>query len=172
MQLSPKTRSALHANQFDLEDQRRIGRDDPAGAAGAVAEVGGNEEGALAAGVHGGDALVPSLDDAAHAERKLERLAAVARAVEFLALGAVLIEPARVMHHAGLAGLGRRAGADLGVRDLQSRWCRHGAPGALRHCCGRDARPEDGCYNDGEGGARRSESSPVLLLVPWFITPD
>jgi hypothetical protein len=49
---------------------------------------------------------------------KLERLAAVEGTVEFLALGAILIQPARVVHDADLSGPGRGAGANLGVLDL------------------------------------------------------
>src|SRR5262249_32925161 len=128
---SPIPSSAFDPEQLDLEDQRRVGRDDAAGAARPVAELGRNDQRAPAADLHGGDALVPALDDATHAEWKFERLAAVDRAVEFLALGAVLIQPAGIMHDAGLTGLGRRAGADLGIRDLQARWCGHGAPGGL-----------------------------------------
>src|ERR1700722_6678988 len=117
---SPARTLALHAEQFDIEDQRRVRRDDAAGAAGAVAERRRNDQRALAADLHRGDALVPPGDHLPAADRKLERLTAVDRGVELLALGAVLIEPAGVVHDAGLAGLRARAGADLGVDDLQA----------------------------------------------------
>src|SRR5688572_6812695 len=97
-----------------------MGRDG-AGAHGAVAEVGGYDEGAPAADLHGGDALVPPLDHLALAERELERLAAVDRAVELGALLAALIEPAGIVHHTDLALLGEGAGADLEVGHLQPR---------------------------------------------------
>ena len=58
----------------------------PPGAAGAVAEVGRDDEGALAADFHAGHAFVPAFDHLALAEGERERLVAVARAVE---LGAV-----------------------------------------------------------------------------------
>src|ERR1700730_18426863 len=112
------TTSSLHRQQFDLEDQRGVGGDGAAGAAGAVAEVGRDDEGALAADLHRADALIPTADDLTLANGKLERLAAVERAVELLALGAVFVEPAGVVHDADLAGEGHGAGADLGVRDL------------------------------------------------------
>src|SRR5262245_16004303 len=112
--------STFDAEQFDLEDQRRVRRDHPADPARAVAEIGRDDEGALAADLHRGNAFVPARDDLPSADRKLERLAAVERAVELLALGATLIEPAGVMHHASLASPRGRAGADLGVDDLQS----------------------------------------------------
>src|SRR5580704_7807067 len=98
---------SLHLEQFDVEDQRGVGRDDAAGAARPVAELGRDDQGALAADLHAGDALVPAGDDLMPAERELERLAAVERAVELLALGAILVEPAGVVHDAGLTGLRR-----------------------------------------------------------------
>src|ERR1700730_10449650 len=110
----------LHVEQFDVEHQRRVRRNDAAGAAGAVAERGWNDQGALAADLHGGDAFVPAGDHLALPDRKLERLIAVDRAVEFLALLAALIKPAGVMHDADLAGLWCRAGADRVVDNLQA----------------------------------------------------
>src|SRR5262245_15826531 len=97
--------ASLHRQQLDVEHQRRIRRDHAAGTAGAVAERRRNDQRALAADLHGGDALVPALDDAALADWEVERLVAVDRRVEFLALLAVLIEPAGVVHDAGLARL-------------------------------------------------------------------
>src|SRR5436190_13740730 len=117
---STNSGSALHVEQLDVEHQRGVGRDHATGAARAIAERGRNDEGALAADLHGGDALVPAGNDPARADRELERLAAIDRAVEFLALGAVLIEPAGVVHHAGLALLRSGAGADLAVGNLQA----------------------------------------------------
>src|SRR5262249_57170162 len=111
---------SLHREQLDIEHQRRIRRDHPAGAAGAVAERGRNDQRALAADLHGGDALVPALDDAALADREIERLVAVDPRVQFLALLAVLIEPAGVVHDAGLARLRRSPGAFLDVDNLQA----------------------------------------------------
>src|SRR5215475_8152085 len=75
----------LDLQQLNVEVQFRVGRDDVAGAAGAVAEFGRDDELARAANFHAGDAFVPALDDLAGAERKRERLAAVFAAVEFLA---------------------------------------------------------------------------------------
>src|ERR1700710_228078 len=90
----------FYGQQFDVEHQRGVGWNDAAGAAGAVAERGRNDQGALAADLHGGDAPPPAADDRSLADRKLERLVAVDRGVEFLALLAVLVKPARIMHHA------------------------------------------------------------------------
>src|ERR1700733_8050370 len=78
--------SGLHPQQLDIEDQRRVGRDDAAGAARAVAELGRDDQRAFAADFHPGDALVPPFDDLAGAEPEAERRAAIDRAVEFLAL--------------------------------------------------------------------------------------
>src|SRR6266849_865604 len=110
----------LHAEQFDVEHQRRVRGNNAAGAAGAVAQRGRDDQGALAADFHGGDAFVPAGDDLALPDRKLERLIAIDRTVEFLALPTVLIKPAGVMHDAYLTGLWCRAGADGGVDDLQA----------------------------------------------------
>src|SRR6185503_14045386 len=77
-------------------------RDDPAGPAVPVAQVRGDDQLALAAHLHGDDALVPALDDAALAHRELERGPAVDRAVELRAA----LEPAGVVHAHGIAGLG------------------------------------------------------------------
>src|SRR6516162_10913141 len=109
--------SALHVEQLDVEDQRRVRRNDAAGAACAVAERGRNDQRALAADLHGGNALVPAGDHAVLADRKLERLIAIDGGIEFLALLAVLVEPAGIVHHASLSGLRRGAGTDLGIDD-------------------------------------------------------
>src|SRR5262245_39394443 len=55
--------SSAHPQQLDLEDQVGVRRDDAAGAAGAVAELGGDGELALASHLHTRHALVPALDD-------------------------------------------------------------------------------------------------------------
>src|SRR5262245_59019520 len=81
--------SLLQVEELHLEQQRRVRRDHPAGAARAVAEVGRDQQRALAADLHAGHALVPALDDLALAEAERERAAAIERAVELLALGSV-----------------------------------------------------------------------------------
>src|SRR6202035_528010 len=106
--------------ELDVEDQRGVRRNDAAGAAGAVAELGRNDQRALAADLHGRDAFVPAANDLADADLERERLVAIDRRVEFLALGGVVIKPAGVMHDAGLAGFRRGAGAGMGVDDFQS----------------------------------------------------
>src|ERR1700733_11776598 len=86
-----RAKSALHVKQFDVEDQRRIRRDDAAGAARAIAKGGRNDQGALAADLHRGDAFVPAGNHLALSDRKFERLVAIDRAVELLALLAIFI---------------------------------------------------------------------------------
>src|ERR1700731_3007633 len=105
----------FHTKQFDVEHQRGVRRNDAPGAAGAIAQRGRNDQGALAADLHAGDAFVPAGDHLVLSDRKFERLVAVDRRVELLALLAVLVKPAGVMHDANLAGLRRRTGADGGV---------------------------------------------------------
>src|SRR5258706_14974669 len=114
------SRLPLHVKQFDVEHQCRVGRNNAAGAAGAVAQRGRNDQGALAANFHAGDAFVPAGDHLALPDRKLERLIAVNRAVEFLAFLAALIKPAGVMHDTDLTGLWRRARPDRAVDNLQA----------------------------------------------------
>src|ERR1700675_1031201 len=116
----PRTELPLHVKQFDVEHQRRIRRNDAAGAAGAVAERRRDDQGALAAALHGGDAFLPAGDHLALSDRKLERLIAIHRTVELLALLATLVKPTRVMHDAGLARFWDGAGADGRVGDLQA----------------------------------------------------
>src|SRR4051794_8079913 len=90
------------------------------GAPRTVTQRGGNDQRSLAANFHGGHAFIPAGDDALLSNRKLERLVPVHRAVELLALLAVLIQPSRVMHHADLARFRRGAGANRSVDDLQT----------------------------------------------------
>jgi len=110
----------LHVEQLDVKHQRRVWRNGAAGAAGAVAQCGRDDQGTLAADFHGGDAFIPAGDHPALPDRKLERLVAIDRRVEFLALLPVLIEPAGVMHDANLTGLRRSARADRAVNHLQA----------------------------------------------------
>src|SRR5215467_9445976 len=112
--------SPLHVKQFNVEDQCGIRRYDAACTASPVAEFRRDDEGALAADLHGGDAFVPTGDDLPLTDGKLKRLATIDRAVELLALGATFVEPARIVHDADLTGLGRGAGADLAVGNLQA----------------------------------------------------
>src|SRR5258708_13740788 len=110
--------SAIHVGEWDGEHQRCVRRNGAAGAAGAVAQRGRNDQGTLAADFHGGDAFIPAGDHPALPDRKLERLVAIDRRVEFLALLPVLIEPAGVMHDPNLTGLRPRSGSDLTVLHL------------------------------------------------------
>src|ERR1700722_9233872 len=106
--------------QLDVEQQRRVRRDDTAGAARTVAESRRNDQRTLAADLHGGDAFVPALNHVALADSEFEWLVAIDRRIEFLAFHAPLVEPAGVIHDAGLAGLRRSAGAGFDIDDLQS----------------------------------------------------
>src|ERR1700744_6074083 len=79
-------RASLHAEQLDVEHQRRVRRDHAAGAARAVAKLRRDDQRAVAADLHGGDALVPAGDHLSLADREGEGLVAIVRAVELLAL--------------------------------------------------------------------------------------
>ena len=105
----------LHAEQLDVEHQRGVGRDHPAGAARAIAELGRDDQGALAADLHSGDPLVPAADDLPCPQAEGEGLAAVERAVEFGALRAIIVQPAGVMHADLVAFCRLSTGADIGI---------------------------------------------------------
>src|SRR5258708_11794118 len=96
------------AQQLDVEGERRIGPDTTRKTLRPIGERRRHDQPALAADTHAAHALVPSFNDAAGAELKAERLAAVARAVE---LGAVL-PPTREMHHRPLSLARLGTGAD------------------------------------------------------------
>src|SRR5258707_83071 len=70
---------SLHVEQLDFEDQRGVGRNDAARAARAIAERRRDDQRALAADLHRGNALVPAGNHPLLADRKLERHAAVDR---------------------------------------------------------------------------------------------
>src|SRR5262249_36420488 len=93
------------------------------------------------------------------ANEKLKRLTAVDRTVELLALGAILIEPAGVVHDAGLASLRGRAGAHLAVHDLQAGSCGHGFPHRLGGACV-EGPDTDEAQRDCEGKRRKDTQAP------------
>src|SRR5712671_6009833 len=126
----------LRSEQIDVEHQRGARRDVAAGAARAIAQVRRNDQRALAADMHGGEAFVPALDDLALAEREGKRLAPVERAVELLALLAIDEQPAGVIYRHGLAGLRHGSGARLDVDDAQAVWRGDlaGGPGSQGRC--------------------------------------
>jgi hypothetical protein len=73
--------------QFNVKDQRRVARDRGRGARLAVAELGRDRDRALAAGAHAFDTNVHALDDITDAVTERERLLAVLRGIELLAVG-------------------------------------------------------------------------------------
>src|SRR3569833_660768 len=113
-----------NVQQFHIEYQGRVRRDHAACAARSVGKIRGNDQGPLATDFHAHHALVPSLDDAACAEGKLERHAAITGAVEFLSFmvgrGRV-VKPTGIVHRNIHSGRRLRALAHDPVR--------------LRHLC-------------------------------------
>src|SRR5687767_11940550 len=71
--------------QLDVEDERRVGRNDATGAAGAVPHAWRNRQRALTADLHPGHALIPAGNDLTATEPERERLVAIAGTVEFAA---------------------------------------------------------------------------------------
>src|SRR5438067_12041770 len=106
----------LYVEQLDLEDQRRVRRDHATSTARAVAERRRDRQPADATDLHALDAFVPALDHPATAKRERERLAAILRAIELLAVG----QPARVVDGGRLARLRLGAVTNLDVGVLQA----------------------------------------------------
>src|SRR6516164_8162079 len=73
----------FHVDQLDIENQRRVRRDDAARAPCAVAHLRRDDQGALPSDAHAGYALVPALDDAALADHESKRRVAIQGAIEF-----------------------------------------------------------------------------------------
>src|SRR4051812_3379453 len=78
--------SSANFEELHIENERCIRRNDSAGTARAVPQLGRNHELPPSAHLHARNSLVPALDDLARAERELERLVPVHAAVE---LGAI-----------------------------------------------------------------------------------
>src|SRR5581483_1677784 len=101
--------ASANVEELDVEHERRVRRDGPSRAAGAVAEVGRNDQRSRTADLHPGHALIPAANDFAGAELERKGLVAIAGAVEFLSVAIRclrVVEPARVMHGHALAGRG------------------------------------------------------------------
>ncbi len=65
----------LDSQEFDFEDEGGVGRDQAvADVLGTVAKSGRDDELALAADFHAGDAFIPTLDHLPDAELKFKRL--------------------------------------------------------------------------------------------------
>src|SRR5262249_2152196 len=94
----------LHLQELDVEDQGGIGWNRTGSTARAIAELGRDRQSALAADLHAGHTFVPAGNDLLGTERELEGLAAIDGAVELLALGAVVRQPAGVVHGDFVAG--------------------------------------------------------------------
>src|SRR5690606_10023878 len=98
--------------EFNLEHQRRPGRDHAAArTAVAVGEFRRDSQLPHLPDLHACNAPVPTGDDCAGAERELEMLASIPRAVELLAavVGSLrVVQPARVMYDGRLPGLSGR----------------------------------------------------------------
>src|SRR5437764_5472464 len=68
----PRKPRLFHAEQFDIEHQRRIWRNDAARTASAITQRGRNDQRALAADFHGGDAFIPAGNHLALSDRSEE----------------------------------------------------------------------------------------------------
>src|ERR1700689_4032165 len=115
---SARAGGLLDSKQLDVEYQGCARRNDPARATLTVTERRRDDELALTADLHALDALIPALDHLTAAQAKAKRLVAILGAVELLALLVArrrLVQPARVMHHGGLARFDGVSGSGLDV---------------------------------------------------------
>jgi hypothetical protein len=111
----------FHIQKLDIENQRGVRRNGGAPSSRSVSKLWLDDKRPFAAGLHGDEAALPALDYLMLAKHEGERLLAINRTVELLALDAILIEPAGIMNDAGLTGLRGDAGSDLRIGDLQAR---------------------------------------------------
>src|SRR5215510_1175933 len=103
-----------NSEQFDFEDKCCVGRYGTAGTAGAISQIGGDNEFPLPADFHALHAFVPTFDHSTGSQRKGEGLPSIHRTVELLPI----LQPAAIMHADGLAGLSRAP-----VPTLSSIYC-------------------------------------------------
>src|SRR6185503_3896212 len=162
---------SVDAEQLDFEDQRRVGRNHAARAARAVAELGGDGQAAIATDLHPLDAFVPTLDDFAPAERKSERIAAIATGVELASFLSAVQQPTGVMHGDFASGFRFGAGADRELLDDEpagGRGFRHRRTIRLpERCAGQDAEQDRG----GAEATQNCPHNPLLLFRESYVMP-
>src|SRR5689334_13519004 len=95
-----RRQQSVDAEQFHFEHQRRVRRDDAAGAARPVRKRRWDDQLARAADLHSFHTFVPAFDHAPRSERELKRVVAIFARVEFFAVS----EPAGVVHSHRLTG--------------------------------------------------------------------
>src|SRR5208283_5258090 len=116
-ELSLSGPSLFHVEQLYIEDQRGIGRNQPvAHALLSIGKVRRNTQLPLAADLHSGHALVPSLDHLPRAQHEFKGTSRPDRTVKLLSVG----EPARVVNLHLVTGLRHRARARLDVPVLET----------------------------------------------------
>jgi hypothetical protein len=107
--------------QFNVKDQRRVARDRGRGARLAVAELGRDRDRALAAGAHAFDTNAHALDDITDAVTERERLLAVLRCIELLAVGQkALVQDADLAATDG--NFHRRLELMMGCSSMETVW--------------------------------------------------
>lgn len=90
------------SEELDVEDESGAGRDDARVTALAVSVVGAASQLCLGSNRHPRNTLIPAFDDLAGSDFELERLSAVTRRIELLAVG----QSSSVMNLNSLAMLG------------------------------------------------------------------
>src|SRR6185503_19700597 len=160
---------SVDAEQLDFENQRRVGRNHSARAARAVAERGRDGQAAIATDLHSLDAFVPTLDDFASAERKYERIVAIAAGVELASLLSAVQQPSGVMNGDLASGLRFGAGADRELLDDEAAGSRgFGHRRTIRlpeRCAGQDAEQD----RDGAEATQNCPHNPLLLFCESYV---
>ena len=114
-------RCLLNGDEFDIEDQRGVWRDHAAARAlSAVPEASRDEQAAMPADFHAGNALLPALNDLSRAEAEVKWPPSRTRAIKGLAVGQVT----DVIHHRLTPSLRGVARANQQILGFQ---CRDGA---------------------------------------------
>src|SRR4029077_1631285 len=101
----------LHFEQFYIKDERCIRGNCARRAPLAIAKAWRNDEPALSTDTHALHPFIPALDHLAAAQRKLERVTSITRAIELLPIS----EPPGVVYRHQLACQRLVASADLNV---------------------------------------------------------
>jgi|SRR6516165_2827855 len=93
-------RRSLNGQQFNLENQGRVGWNRAGISRFPVRKFGWNRESGFVADTHGSHSFIPTLDNLPGAENERERFISVHGTVEFCAVG----QPPCVMDSDGVAG--------------------------------------------------------------------
>ena len=121
----PQCPTLLHVEEFNVEQQRSVGRNRRRTTLRAVGQVRRDHKPPLTAYAHADEALVPALDNASRSESKDEGLTSNRR-VELTSLVVGLarrVQPPRIVHRQRPAhySFGTRSNAQIRLREWRAR---------------------------------------------------